>query len=194
MTVGEILQRTGQLDPGKDYNIDIIDGVPWVFFHASWSWQDWIRDFFVWTKDFFGGKVHSGYLKEFEQNVQDGLIRDISILNLQGHRYFVFAGYSRGAALALIAQYQVTYSVIGIVSSAILVGRPGTFLKWPTTMTRGKIHEVRYGKDIVSSLPPWYPHSEPDIRIPSVNKCPWKSIKDHGSYSGSTVAIPGEWV
>lgn len=190
ITVGEILKRTCRLDPGKDWNMDIIDGIPWFFFHASWSRQDWIRDFQCWTNAFNGRRVHAGYLKEWEDSVNMGLLYEIRCV--EGWEV-VFSGYSRGAALALMTHDWMSRYCPGISSKAVLVGCPRAYPKNPP---HKGVYEVRYGYDLVTVLPPWYAENYPEVHqvIPSTNKWPFQAIKDHGSYGGSSVEIDQEWI
>lgn len=175
MTVKEIIKQTCKLDPGRDYNIELIDGDLWVFFHASWSRQDWIRDFMCWPKSTNQGTYHAGYLKEF-RDIEEQLLADIRNEFSYGNR-IILAGYSRGAAVALIAYLEYFQWMQGV--TCVLLGLPRTVYE-KDIIGIGSI--VQYGSDLVTALPPWIPKIHPTQVIPSTNTGLFKSIKDHGMY------------
>lgn len=174
MKVKEMIRQTCRLDPNRDYNIELINGQTWVFFHASWSWLDWVRDFiFIPIRISKGVWMHMGYLFEAE-DIVDQLVHDL------GHATnIVFAGYSRGAAVALIL------SPLPNVSKVYIMGCPRTFVgKNSLNKQKDKVVEIIYGNDLVTYLPPFFSKIKygKTIKIPSESKGWFKCIKDHGNY------------
>lgn len=185
MTVKDLIAKT-RTDPGKDYHVEWLSGRPWVFFHASWSLQDWVRDFCCWTVRFAGGRYHAGYVAEFK-DMLPGLTVDVENL-LKFGKGIVFCGYSRGAALVALAwKYYIAKKEIPteyfINSDAVGLGLPRISCKY------SYIQEIRYGHDLVTYLPPWLWKNIPAMQIPSKNRGLFAAIKDHGSYVDCDVEI-----
>ena len=180
MTISEIVKKSCQLDPGKDYNLEVIDGRAWFFFHASWSRQDWIRDFQCWTVGFRHLRLHYGYFREFLDTL-DFVQSDLIDLLKQGITDIVFTGYSRGAALAWIFD-EYYHDSLSFTTHSICIGCPRTFLK--TNATRGPFYLVTYGNDAVTFLPPWFDKPQPLLTMHHSPTGPGfiNACKDHAKY------------
>ena len=182
MTVHDMIAKTCDLDPGKDYNTEIIDGKLWVFFHASWSWRNWLRNFDVRTQRCNDAKVHKGYLREYTDS--GFVVRELET---------VFVGYSRGAAIALLYYFAcknpIHHGVFNV--KAILIGAPRLFRQLPQNFDISGITTVTYGDDMVTHLPPWFltTPSAKHISLISTTKWPFRRCKDHGQYGSSYVNI-----
>jgi pimeloyl-ACP methyl ester carboxylesterase len=174
MKVAEMIRQTCRLDPSRDYNLELIDGHIWVFFHASWTNQDWLRDFLLFPKH-LGEKTwgHLGYFSE-AMDVLETLEKDLS-----GYKEITFVGYSRGAAVALLL------APIFNVKKVYLMGCPRTFWKLNPIYFEGiNVIELVYGKDLVTFLPPFFPKIKWNntITFKSESTGWFKSIKDHAGY------------
>lgn len=152
MKISEAVAASCHLDPGHDWNEELIEGAHWFFFHASWSTQDWIRDFTCWTTEWFGHRVHWGYVQEFNDMIEAGLGTQLCKA-LEGSLPIVLCGYSRGAALAVMAHYWLGRSCRDKQISSISIGCPRISPRG--TLTPSVV--VVYGNDMVTHLPPWWP-------------------------------------
>lgn len=174
MTVAEMVRQTCRLDPTRDYNIELINDKIWVFFHASWSSQDWIRDFLFIPKNLGANSYgHMGYTFE-ALDIEDSLEKD-----LKGYKDITFVGYSRGAAVALIL------APLFDVKKVYVLGCSRVFWKLnPVMFSDIDVTEVIYGNDLVTYLPPFMPRIKWNTtkKIESKSKGWFKSIKDHGMY------------
>lgn len=186
MKVRELVEKC-RCDPGKNWHVELVDGQPWIFFHASWTRQDWVRCFETWTVPFCGGRAHAGFVKEFRDDLQVGqgqLYKDILIYSLNAET-LTFAGYSRGAALALLA-YTYMQGLTPSRLRCVLVGSPNVFTKIPPTLVHswGSV-EVIYGRDVVTALPPWFKGNPVnDIQlVRSSNRGLLAPIHDHAGYA-----------
>lgn len=180
MTVKDLIRKTCYLDPGRDYNTEIIDGQLWVFFHASWSNQDWIRDFMCWPKKYTDFWFHSGYIKEF-LDIKDQLFEDVlSFRKANPFGRIIFAGYSRGSSVALIAKIIMKYYYNEHIC-LVLTGLPRTIYSKNCWVDQDD-EIIQYGKDLVTNLFFWMRKILPNKIIKSVSNPPFRAIKDHGLY------------
>lgn len=180
MTIKDLIRKTCYLDPGRDYNTEIIDGSLWVFFHASWSNQDWIRDFMCWPKKYAEFWFHNGYVKEF-LDLRDQLFEDIFTFRKNNpFSPIIFAGYSRGSSVALIAKIVLKYYYNEHIILA-LTGLPRTVYSKDCYIDEDD-EIIQYGKDLVTDLPPWIRKIKPKRILKSISKLPFRAIKDHGLY------------
>jgi len=187
MTVKELVKLTCYLDPNRDYNTEIIDGTLWVFFHASWSRQDWIRDFMCWPKKIAGFRFHSGYAKEY-CDLESTLTEEVMDFIKTHKNPVIFAGYSRGSAVAIIAKMVFKYCLNERVK-LILLGLPRVLYSKDCWIDTDDII-IQYGKDLVTNLPPWMVKINPTNIIVSSSVFPFKAIKDHGMYATCDDEIP----
>ena len=181
MKVKDLVMKTCMYDPKKDYYTEVIDDTLYVYFHASHSKQDWIRNFFFWTTQFYGLPTHFGYYKEFLDLFGSEVLNETS-----RYKKRVFVGYSRGAAVVLILVALLRYwNFYTVNDNTIIIGAPRVFRKIPPTTKFDNITEVCYGNDIVRKLFFWYAENPCTkfIHIPSITKGWFKSCKDHGQYT-----------
>ena len=182
MKVRELVEKC-RCDPGKNWHVELVDGQPWIFFHASWTRQDWVRCFEAWTVPFCGGRAHAGFVKEFRDDEDAGLTLNILDNDFEG-KTLTFAGYSRGAAIALLAYTLWQYNTKARLR-CVMVGAPNVFTKVPPTLIHswGSI-EIIYGRDIVTALPPWFKGNPVnDIQlVRSSDRGLLAPIRDHGRY------------
>ena len=191
MTVKELVRNTCRLDADKDYGTEEIDGTLYVYFHASWTFQDWMRNFLFWATNWrYGSKVHTGYLKEFNECVDMSLIFKI----LQ-HQKAVLIGYSRGGAMAILARAYAEdlkrkLPTITTSISTIIMGTPRAYRSLPNTSFHNTL-EIVYGNDIVRKLFFWYKENPCTkyLHIESEVKGPFKACKDHGQYITCDVEV-----
>lgn len=179
MTISEAVAASCRLDPDHDWNEELIEGAHWFFFHASWSQQDWLRDFACWTTDWLCHRVHWGYVQEFNDMIEAGLSTQLHKA-LEGSLPIVLCGYSRGAALAVMAHYWLgrTSSRKRIVSIAIGCPRLGPHGDLTPSAA------VTYGNDAVTHLPPWWPATGAPVMQRHAPSAPGfvAACHDHGQY------------
>lgn len=89
----------GALD--NQYRIEMVDGVAEVTFMGSVSWVDWISNFMFWKRPYRDMPVkwyaHAGFLESWKA------LKDEIVDGLRGCRCVRVYGYSRGAAIAVLA-------------------------------------------------------------------------------------------
>ncbi len=181
MKIKDLVAKTCQYDPKKDYYTEVINDTLYVYFHASHSKQDWLRNFFFWTTRFNGLKIHAGYYEEFTDLWTDELFNKIL-----HYKKRVFIGYSRGAAVILILVALLKHLYIYTSNDkTVIIGAPRVFRKFPYFLTIPNVIEVCYGNDIVRKLLFWYSENPCTsfIHIPSTVTGWFKACKDHGQYT-----------
>lgn len=180
MKIKDLVAKTCQYDPQKDYYTEVIGDTLYLYFHASHSKQDWIRNFFFWTTRFKNTNVHAGYYKEFSDLWDGQLITDIL-----HYKKRVFVGYSMGSAVIMLLIFLLKQLDLYTVNDkTIIIGSPRVFRKFPYFVSIPNITEVCYGNDIVRKLLFWYAENPCTkfIHIPSTTKGWFKACKDHGQY------------
>lgn len=194
MTVRELVLMHGDQSMGGDFTFKQSETELWIFFRASMTFLDWVRDFLCITVAWLGcSRAHFGYVKEFD----DAYSRLLSVLYsaIAANKRIYLIGYSKGAAVVtLLYHYVMTFYPTDNIRVVIAGCPPVFFLRKPTfPQYSNKIKHVRYGNDIVCWLPPWFIKADITLNPVSQSKWPFKCIKDHGAYVNCNDIIPQSW-
>ena len=167
---------TGNND--TQYKID--NGI--LYFQCSISASDWLSNFDFPIEPYKDGPIewygHKGFIDTWKAN-RDKLLHEIVTNNVT-----TIVGYSRGAAIALLAHEDCIYNNIKVKTYAFgcprVVWMPNKELstRWDD-FTRIKVRG-----DIVTNLPPWlfgYKHVGKEIKI-GPGAFPWPSHHEPKEY------------
>jgi hypothetical protein len=156
----------------------------YLFFQGSSQRLDWIRNFMFWPwpvkpykKMISRWFAHYGFVKCWKE-AQDKIVSDV-LSHLRG-RSLVIAGYSHGAAIALLAHEYFTYHGYDPIGYGFgcprVLWMPGKVIK----NRLKKFHVIRNRGDIVTHVPPvlmGFGHNQ----VKPIGKVNLRFIKSHYS-------------
>lgn len=124
------------------YRVEIIDGVQYVFFQPTMSRDDWIKNFMAWPRE----SIHSGYLLRYDEARQQ-VLQELKKMPT------LFAGYSMGAAIALLF-HVFEAGILQAPCRSVLFACPRVFWNcYNEGFLADEIDSYYVGGDPVSHLP-----------------------------------------